>query len=48
MIITSVTNPVYSKADNSAIDALVTFDTIGTPVPFTCHSTDSTEYSVQL
>jgi len=34
MEITAVTSPVYSKADHSTIDCLVTFDTIApTPTP---------------
>jgi hypothetical protein len=47
MNITRVTNPIYSKADHSAIDCVVTFDT-GEAHPYTAVANDSTEYGTRL
>jgi hypothetical protein len=40
-------NPVYSSADGSSIDLIVTFDTIG-EVPYTASSNDTEPVSLEL
>ena len=45
-IFTGVTNPVYSKADNSTIDCLVT--TANGVLPFTASAHDCMPYGVAL
>jgi hypothetical protein len=47
MKITSVANPVYSKADNSTIDCHATFDD-GNTYPYTAAIYDNTDYGTQL
>lgn len=46
--ITSVTNPQYSKADNSSIDCIVTCDEISGDHPFTARADDSMLHGRQL
>lgn len=47
MNIISVSNPVYSKADNSTIDVQATFDN-GKTYPYTAAAFDNTDYGIQL
>lgn len=46
-IIVSAISPKYSKADNSTIDSLITFDN-GESYPYTAASYDNTSYGKQL
>lgn len=45
--ITVVSNPVYSKADNSTIDVLLTTDEMG-QIPYTAGATDPMPYGQKL
>ena len=45
--ITAVSNPFYSKADNSAVDCLVTFSDIGQH-PYTSSASDDVPYGASL
>lgn len=45
--ITAVINPIYSKADHSTIDAIITFDS-GEIYPYTAASYDNIAYGIQL
>jgi hypothetical protein len=47
MIYTTVANPVYSRADHSAINCTVTFDDLGA-LPFTASSDDVEAHSVEI
>ena len=47
MIINSVTNPVYSKADNSTIDVIAHFDD-GRILPYTAAAHDNESHGKQL
>jgi len=47
MDIVSVTNPIYSKADNSTIDCWVTFDN-GKTYPYTAAAFDNEPHGIQL
>lgn len=47
LVITSVSNPVYSKADNSTVDCTVTFDN-GQTYPYTSAAFDNAPYGSQL
>lgn len=46
--ITSVSNPQYSKADNSTIDCIVTCDEVAGNHPFTAAAHDPEEHGRQL
>lgn len=47
MNIVSVTSQVYSKADHSSIDCVVTFDN-ATTVPYTASASDTASYGITL
>jgi hypothetical protein len=47
MNIISVSSPKYSKADNSAIDCMVTFDN-GKTYPYTAAAFDAEPHGIQL
>ena len=47
MNIVSATSPVYSQADHSTIDVLITLDD-GSAYPYTSAAHDNTDYGIQL
>jgi hypothetical protein len=47
MNITSASNPIYSKSDNSTIDVEATFDN-GQTYPYTAAAYDNTPHGMQL
>ena len=47
MKIIAVSNPFYSKVDNSTIDCTVEFDN-GNIYPYTAAAFDDTDYGIQL
>lgn len=48
MNVITASNPVWSNAENTAIDLLVQFDTFSTLIPFTANPADITPYGREI